>query len=1234
MGQTSRAVEVLYQGRTDGRPAWTAGSGYLVGGSLVLTAAHNVGNGGNCVIRLEGGAELPAIMRLRGDPKTLDLAVVEITGDAFTPLTDWVRFALPASQRAELIKDCTALGFPRFKEDRTRPSTGTGQWLRAREQLDGEIPTGALGAGLLTFRVTSRPHQPPIPAVGVADSPWSGVSGAVVFARSIGDVERVVGVVTEHHLAEGPAALTLVSLDALDNLPGAKQQAWWDLLRVVQPGQLPRLPLNRVILGLAARSRLAPILDLHGLLGGRERELARLDGFLASPVPQYLVLTGEPGMGKTALLAGWIRHLLRDGRTDVCYHFLNRQFGSAGQQETMFSLVAQGFASWGRDMEPGSLGASVPALADMWLTLLALPPARPVVVVLDGADEAEAAGWQVPPTLFPRQLPQHVHLVVSARTMAGTDWRERLGLQHAATLTVDTLDDAGMRAVVEAAHLPDWVRQPDALTTLLTRVKGDPFYLRVLVDAVRSGNVNGQADLEATPTGLKDYIKTWWQDLTDPAKDKTVGTLLQYLTVARGPIRRTELVDIDADDELSGFTIDSALDKLRRFLIGDPSRAGVALSHWRLQQYLADDVLSPKERERALTTLLAWCDRWSGHHARYALTHVAAHQMEHASTPREFADLVRLLADPSYQRARIELADDTVNLFGDLHGVSSQLAGQDPVPVVALTVAGLEPNRARDRWLRPEEVFELARRGRVEDAVRRLGLLGPQPVPGWRHAAILLMAWVAAENHGGAARSLVDGAAAGAQSPPLDLLLGRVRATLGDTPEATFSFWYRPGMLLAGSNREEARAAVDRLGGLPFSDRLISGLPPVRDFTQANEAGIYLAETDAPHLVAFARDHPDEGDRWLSAYIDLHASNPYAVYRNRSLLSVLAAVCCLPDAAQARKHAVHLAVGAFASSPVRFAEYAALAALAQQARLGDTAARASLEQLRHQAEADAAQLTSTREDADRWGHHGRRLAAHAEVAHVVLGDTATAMQLLDRATTVPFGYAGYRATACLALAEAQAIVQPSAVHLRDAALRSAYEAAHNVQDPAFCSLVTARVNAIGGWWRSSSLGLGQLVQDFTAEPGAARFSPWHRLGERFPHRTPNDHIPIDYLSHITTLEGLAFELGLPRLAVAGLNPTPGSHSVVLPDPEFAPLMAGWISAQTLTQDIAPEDRVRLLSALVPTATTDPTLLDLVLGRLISALPASTGDQLGELGVALAGTYTAEPTGVRGPVPTR
>lgn len=286
-------------------------------------------------------------------------------------------------------------------------------------------------------------------------------------------------------------------------------------------------------------------------------------------------------------------------------------------------------------------------------------------------------------------------------------------------------------------------------------------------------------------------------------------------------------------------------------------------------------------------------------------------------------------------------------------------------------------------------------------------------------------------------------------------------------------------------------------------------------------------------------------DRGLAAAAIERASGQPVTKWQGALWSVLAAVCCLPDARQALRYAVLVTQAAFAPSAVRFTEFARLATVAGS---GDTNA---VETARSVARQRAAAIAGLRELGDQWGHHLRRLVAHAEVAAVVLGDRAAAQALLDAARALPLGYAGYRAPAYLAMAETSAILgDPQGRH---DALEQALRSAHNIQEPAFC------------------------------------------------YRDDHDHISIDLVRDARTPQDLASALGIVPARLLELNPRADTATMVLPDPEFAPIVAAWLSARIAEADLARLDRLRLTAALVPIATADPTALDLVLGRWVCAL---------------------------------
>ena len=225
-------VEVLHYWDDESRPGWSVGSGFLIRGAFVLTAAHNVGRG-ELLVRT-GDAEWAATVRLRGNEESADLALLEITSD---------RIEVPRFRYGEVdrtvpgfLERCWAIGFPYYKERTAQPER-----KRLATHISGHIPTGKnLGLGhpqLLTLRV----HGTPAAMRGglVDQSEWSGMSGALVFADDI-----VVGVISEHRRPEGASSLAVVPITAVDLLPDAED--WWRLLGADRFGlvRLPETPLR------------------------------------------------------------------------------------------------------------------------------------------------------------------------------------------------------------------------------------------------------------------------------------------------------------------------------------------------------------------------------------------------------------------------------------------------------------------------------------------------------------------------------------------------------------------------------------------------------------------------------------------------------------------------------------------------------------------------------------------------------------------------------------------------------------------------------------------------------------------------------------------------------------------------------------------------------------------------------------------------------------------------------
>jgi Trypsin-like peptidase domain len=245
----ARVVEVIADLGGAGDSRYRYGSGCIVRGRTVLTAAHVVAGAVSVVVRDPAKREFATTVdpRFAGDVDGPgpDLALLEVDDPAFS--SDLPGIGLAAVDRdsttGEPVERCHAVGYPWFAETRSRTRTAV------RDTVDaiGVVPVlSNLAAGLLSVQVTVSPRELPPEETALAASEWSGMSGAPVFAGGC-----LLGAVTEHAPREGPSAIMAVPLTALQADPDHEQwgpgvadaAAWWARLGVANIGDLQHLPL-------------------------------------------------------------------------------------------------------------------------------------------------------------------------------------------------------------------------------------------------------------------------------------------------------------------------------------------------------------------------------------------------------------------------------------------------------------------------------------------------------------------------------------------------------------------------------------------------------------------------------------------------------------------------------------------------------------------------------------------------------------------------------------------------------------------------------------------------------------------------------------------------------------------------------------------------------------------------------------------------------------------------------
>jgi hypothetical protein len=301
--------------------------------------------------------------------------------------------------------------------------------------------------------------------------------------------------------------------------------------------------------------------DAHSrFLVGRDRELERLDACVTSNHRGLVCILAGPGVGKTSLLAHWIRS--RGQQFRFVYHFFSEKQGVTSVDDAYQNLVDQLSAMMGKGVERQGEARDEDALRrTLYGTVKGLHrgAGAPIVIVLDALDEASAPFR--PP--FPDPLPEGVTVIASAKARSGDraaalePWIERAQLSEPLSeLKPDAIAD--WLRLTASGELADFAAERAFLEELQTKTHGLPLYLRYLTEDMAAARRTGQdvhTVLKQTPGGFRDYTRQQLTALlhegdgqqTNPRRKR----LLALMSVSAYPLREDDLctlIGVDPTD--------------------------------------------------------------------------------------------------------------------------------------------------------------------------------------------------------------------------------------------------------------------------------------------------------------------------------------------------------------------------------------------------------------------------------------------------------------------------------------------------------------------------------------------------------------------------------------------------------------------------------------------------------------------------------------------------------------
>jgi hypothetical protein len=309
---------------------------------------------------------------------------------------------------------------------------------------------------------------------------------------------------------------------------------------------------------------------------GRGYVFDDISEFIAANPAGYFTVEGEPGIGKSTILARLVQ------RTGSIAHFNVLGQGITTAARFLENVCAQLITRFGlpyASLPPGATrdGAFLAHLLDQ--AAARLDPGKPLTVVVDALDEVEGADRAANVLFLPTDLPERVYFVLSRRP-SGLTFSVRsphrllkLGQEYAEEGVRDVAEFV-LRRTLAAPGLRSWLDErglsPEEFSaTLAAKSRGNFMYARYILPDIEKRRYE-ELDLAELPVGLAEYYDDHWRrmGMRESPLPRPKIRVVYVLSVANRPVSRREIARFgsDADVRLDELTVQEVLDDWEPFL--------------------------------------------------------------------------------------------------------------------------------------------------------------------------------------------------------------------------------------------------------------------------------------------------------------------------------------------------------------------------------------------------------------------------------------------------------------------------------------------------------------------------------------------------------------------------------------------------------------------------------------------------------------------------------------------
>jgi hypothetical protein len=442
-------------------------------------------------------------------------------------------------------------------------------------------------------------------------------------------IQRVDGVLSfERAIAAGREQLDLPARPLQFALDIAVVHYSWR----IEPHQLDSTIFQVLAQAPAPLSTFIRVADFEPYVNERTRDFVgrdfifqAIDNALAEPAfpSAYIVIRGEPGIGKTALMGQLVK------QRGYVHHFNIAAQNIRSPSAFLSNICAQLIVRYKLDHPtlPPKATEDSGFLAQLLAEAASKASNLPVVVLVDALDESEDVGLPRGANVLylPKALPDGVFFIVSSREKV--DYHLTVDRIRAIYLQED--DPQNKKDVVQyinnfiGAHratmelcITDWGVDEEKFVEVITaKSQGNFMYLVYVLADIHDGRLAKDTidDIQNLPEGLRAYYSSHWEIMKaqDPDRfERIYEPIVCTLAVVREPVTIAQLMVWTqklTDVQLTPIRIKEVIGVWRQFLNESQSGQGEPLYriyHASFQDFLRDEVgLAPYHNTIAQTAL-------------------------------------------------------------------------------------------------------------------------------------------------------------------------------------------------------------------------------------------------------------------------------------------------------------------------------------------------------------------------------------------------------------------------------------------------------------------------------------------------------------------------------------------------------------------------------------------------------------------------------------------------------